>query len=263
MTSTSEAETSARRPAVITGAGRNIGAHLARALARDGHPVALCARRPDEIEVVAADIAASGGRALAITADVTELGDVERLVSQATSTFGTAPAILVNNAVVRLQKPLEDMSLEDFKSVLDVVLTGAFATVKCALPGMRERGWGRIVNMSGVAGESGAVNRAGLVTAKSGIIGLTKAVALEAARDGITANAISPGIIDTHRDERQMSSMGDERLAARHYAEETERIPVGRRGEIEEVSAACRYLVSDQAGFVTGQVLRVNGGRYM
>jgi acetoacetyl-CoA reductase len=119
------------------------------------------------------------------------------------------------------------------------------------------------VHRACLAGQAGATNRVGIVTAKSGVIGFTKAVALETAGDGITVNAVSPGIIATQRDERQLSGMGDERLAREHYAAEAARIPVGRMGRTDEVSAAVAYLVSDEAGFVTGQVLNVNGGRYL
>jgi NAD(P)-dependent dehydrogenase (short-subunit alcohol dehydrogenase family) len=140
-----------------------------------------------------------------------------------------------------------------------VVLDGAFNAIQAVLPGMRERGWGRIINMAGVAGQKGAHNGASLVTAKAGLIGLTKAVAHEVATDGITVNAVSPGIIAT---ERQQIVDGN-RLAAEHYEREIAGTPTGRIGTVDEVAGACLFLCADDAAYLTGQTLAVNGGLYM
>lgn len=251
------------RPVVVTGGGRNIGAEIARRLAAAGHPVTVCARRSEEIGAVADSINGSGGRAIAETVDVTDPDSMQALVDRTVEEFQAPVAVLVNNAVQRIQKPLLETTVEDWNLVIDIALTGAFNGVKAVLPGMRERGWGRVINFSGMAAQIGTLNRVGIVTVKCALIGFTKAVALEAADSGITCNAISPGLIGTNRDDHQLDNMGDRALAERLYEEEASLIPVGRRGRIGEVAAACEYLVSEEAGFVTGQVLSVNGGRYM
>ncbi len=262
MTENSAVPGTSERPALVTGAGRNIGAEIARTLAASGHPVALCARRSDEIAAVAAEIEQGGGRAISSPVDVSDADGVQAFADRAAEELGAPVQILVNNAVQRIQLPFLEMPVDEWHKVLEITLTGAFNNAKAVLPGMRAAGWGRIISFSGLAGEAGAWNRAGIVTAKNAIIGFTKALALEGAADGITANAISPGIIGTKRDAHQFKGMVDEALAKRHYAEETELIPAGRMGYIDEVVAACEYLISDRAAFVTGQTLSVNGGRY-
>jgi NAD(P)-dependent dehydrogenase (short-subunit alcohol dehydrogenase family) len=140
------------------------------------------------------------------------------------------------------------------------VLTGAFLTTRATLPQMRQRGWGRIVNIAGMSGQSGAADRAPVVAAKSGIIGLTKACAHEANGSGVTVNAVSPGLIDTDR----RPGLGDAVVAQEHYARlERQSNPVGRIGTVEDVAGLVSYLCSDAAGYVTGQVIAVNGGAYM
>lgn len=248
------------RVALVTGAGRNIGAAIARRFAADGMRVVVASRHAEEIDAVAAGIRRDGGQALAITADVTEPDQVRRLADRAADELGPVD-VLVNNAVVRRHLPVHETTLEDWHAVLAVTLTGAFTCIQAVLPGMRERGWGRIINMGGVAGQSGARNRIAVVTAKNGLFGMTKGLALETAADGVTANVVSPGIIATDRGD--LRRLGDADAARAHYAEEIAAIPAGRAGRVEEIAATCSFLASDDAAFITGQVLGVNGGRHM
>jgi 3-oxoacyl-[acyl-carrier protein] reductase len=159
--------------------------------------------------------------------------------------------VLVNNAAVRPEKPFLDLSLEEWQEVVGIVLDGAFVCSRAVLPGMLEAGWGKIVNIAGLTGQTGAAHRAHVVASKAGLIGLTKALALEYAANNITVNAVSPGLIDTAR----------EGAEPKHYGGQS--IPVGRRGRPEEVAAMVRYLVSEDAAFVTGQTLNINGGLYL
>jgi NAD(P)-dependent dehydrogenase (short-subunit alcohol dehydrogenase family) len=257
-----EAANAAGRPALVTGGGRNIGAEIARRLAARGHPVVVCARHPTEIEAVAASIREAGGRSIAMTADVTDADSLRSVVDRAAESFGSSISVLVNNAVQRIQRSFLDTTVEDWSLVIDIALNGAFNGVKAVFPGMKQQGWGRIINFSGMAAQLGTLNRVGIVTAKHGLIGFTKAVGLEGAPYGITCNAISPGLIGTQRDDRQLDNMGDRGLAQQLYDAEAHLIPVGRRGRVGEVGAACEYLVSEEAAFVTAQVLNINGGRY-
>ncbi len=204
------------------------------------------------------EIGRRGGEALDVPADVRDPVAVDGMVEQVEEALGGVD-VLINNAVVRSHGSLETLSPEDWEQVLGVVLLGAVYCTGSALPGMKRRGWGRVVNMAGVSGQKGASNRSALVSAKSGLIGFTKAAALEVAGEGITVNAVSPGLIATERS----GGLGDPAAAEEHYRTEAQQVPVGRLGSPEEVAAACRYLCSEEAGFVTGQVLGVNGGLYM
>lgn len=246
------------KTALITGATRNIGRQLALDLADAGHAVAINGRDPASVDSVVDEVRERGGKAVGCPADVTEEETLETAVSNVESQIGPVD-ILINNAVVRSHGALEDISREDWEQVLGVVILGAVNCTRLVLPGMRARGWGRIVNMAGVSGQKGAANRASVVTAKSGLIGFTKAMALETAENGITVNAVSPGLIGTQR----RMELGDAEVAEEHYRNEAKQVPVGRMGTPEEVASACVYLCSEQAAFITGQVLNVNGGLYL
>lgn len=245
---------------LVTGAGRNIGRDIAEAFARRGDRVVLNARSPEQVGAAAETLQQEGAQARAITGDVADGEAVRRIVTEAEEHFGPVD-ILVHCAAVRVHRPFLQMSKDEWDLPLAVGLDAAFHCAQATLPGMIEKGWGRIVSLAGVTGQTGAANRAAVVTAKSGLIGFTKALAREFAGTGVTVNAVSPGMIATHRGE--WTSLGDANVTAAHYEERAKTIPVGRMGGLDEVTAACLYLCSDNASFVTGQTLNVNGGLYM
>ncbi|MQA97694.1 MAG: SDR family oxidoreductase [Streptosporangiales bacterium] len=233
--------------AVVTGAGRNIGRAIALELARWGANVAVVVRsNRDEAEEVAGAVRALGRDAVARTADVRDAAAVAGVLDEARA-LGT-PSILVNNAAIRPEAPFLEMTYADWRDVTSVVLDGAYVCAQAMVPVMLDTGWGRIVNIAGLTGQTGASGRAHVVTAKAGLIGLTKALAVEYAGRGITVNAVSPGLIDTVREGR----------TPQHYAGQN--IPVGRKGRPEEVAAMVRHLVSDEGAYITGQTINVNGG---
>lgn len=244
----------AGRVAVVTGSGRNIGRAIVLALARAGADVVVHARASrDEVDAVAREAAEAGVRAVPLLADVRDPRAVERMVEEARRVLGPVD-VLVNSAAVRPEADLIDITLEEWRDVLSVVLDGAFLCAKAVIPDMVRSGRGRIVNVAGLTGQSGAARRAHVVTAKAGLIGLTKALALEYAGRGITVNAVSPGMIETARGRGSVATPA-------HHADRP--VPVGRRGRPEEVAALCCYLASDDAAFITGQVIGINGGAYL
>lgn len=237
--------------AMVTGGGRNIGRSIALGLGAEGADVVILVRSNREgADSVAEEVRSSGRRALVAVADVRDEQAISLLVEEAQEALGPV-TVLVNNAAVRPERPFLNLSLEEWHEVVGIVLDGAFVCCRAVLPGMLAAGWGRIVNIAGLTGQTGAANRAHVVAGKAGLIGLTKALALEYAANNITVNAISPGLIDTAR----------EGAEPKHYGERT--IPVGRRGRPNEVAAMVRYLVSKEAAFVTGQTLNINGGLYL
>ena len=236
---------------MITGAGRNIGRSIALELAAGGADVVILVRgNRQEAEGVAEEARSLGRRALVGVADVRDEQAVGRVVEDAREALGPV-TVLVNNAAVRREAAFLELSPEEWREVIGVTLDGAFVCSRAVLPGMVEAGWGRIANIAGLTGQTGATHRAHVVAAKAGLIGLTKALALEYAANGITVNAISPGLIDTAR----------EGAEPKHYGGQS--IPVGRRGRPEEVAAMVRYLLSEEAAFVTGQTLNINGGLHL
>jgi 3-oxoacyl-[acyl-carrier protein] reductase len=239
------------RVALVTGAGRNIGRAIALALAAAGAAVVVNARRNRaEAEAVAAEVDAKGGRGLAVLADVADAEAVERMVAAAVERFG-AVHILVNNAALRRETRLDELSFEEWRAVTGSVLDGAFHCVKACLPHLRRAGSGAIVNIGGLSAHTGARDRVHVITAKAGLVGLTRALAHDLAEAGITANCVAPGMIDTAR-------------AGAEPQHHSVHLPlVGRRGLPEEVAAAVRYLCGPAGRYVTGQTLHVNGGIFL
>lgn len=234
--------------ALITGAGRNIGRATALALARAGADVVVNVRQSrEEGEAVAAEARGYGVRALAVVADVGVTAAVQALCAQAVEAFGKVD-ILVNNAAIRPHVPFVEMTWEQWQQVLDVDLHASFWTTKACLPGMLAQRWGRIINITGGNAMSGYVGAAHVSVAKHGLLALTKSLAKELGPHGITVNAIAPGAIDTS--------------GTRHNPERLKRIPAGRLGQPEEIAAACLYLASEEAAFVNGQMIAVNGGEW-
>ena len=244
--------------ALVTGATQNIGFAIAQALAASGATVALNGRDPSAVAGAVERLAATGASVVPAVGDISTEQGVRDLVDGVTAAPGPV-GVLVNNAGIRAHGPLLETDLADWQAVLDTVLTGAFLTTRAVLGGVLEAGWGRIVNIAGVSGQTGAAGRPAVVAAKAGLIGLTKATAHEAAPHGVTVNAVSPGLIDTKRS----ATRGDAALAAEHYAAMAARVPLARQGSVDEVGALCAFLCSDAAGFITGQVYGINGGAHM
>ena len=253
MATGSESELSGR-VAIVTGGARNIGRAIARALAAGGAAVTVNAKSSRaEAEQTAALILADGGRAMPYIADVADPAAVAAMIEATVKAFGRID-LLVNNAAIREETALGEMKLEDWRRVLAVVLDGAFLCSQACLPHMLRAGGGSIVNIGGLTAHKGAAGRAHVVTAKAGLAGMTRALALELAHHGVTVNCVAPGTIETLRG----LPGAPERPAHRQDLP-----PVGRRGEPDEIASAVRFLCGPGARYITGQVLHVNGGGYM
>lgn len=237
--------------ALVTGATRNLGRAIAFRLAADGYEVLVNGRTAEAVERTVADLRSAGYAAQPCAADVRDADAVEYAVG-AVDDPERPIQVLVNNAVTRAFGDALTVDPSAWQAALDVMLTGPLNLVRCLLPDMRARGYGRIVNIAGLTGQSGAQNRVAVITGKGGLIAMTKAVARDEARYGITVNAVSPGPLDTDRG-----------VDAGQYKHDATSIPVGRLGRPEEVAGAVSYLVTGEAGFITGQVIGVNGGHYM
>jgi 3-oxoacyl-[acyl-carrier protein] reductase len=247
----------AGRTALITGSGQNIGKAIALAYARQGANVVLNGHRNQAaIDAVAAEARELGVGALAVLADVGDPAAVQSMVDQATKEFGSVD-ISVSNASLRLHTPFLDISLEEWHRIINSNLSASFYLARSVIPGMKQKGWGRIIHISGRDGFMPIPNRVHNITCKAGVYAMAKALALEFGPHGITANTVSPGLIDTTRDWTQYPQFRN------GYGERIKEIPVRRAGHVDEIAAACAYLASDAAGFVTGQVIHVNGGDVM
>jgi 3-oxoacyl-[acyl-carrier protein] reductase len=243
----------AGRVALVTGAGRNIGRAIALELAAAGAALVLNTRQArDEIDAVAAEIERAGGRALALVADVTDPAAVATMVEAATRRFGRLD-VLVNNAAVRREAPIDAIDLAAWREITSVILDGAFICAKACLAPLRASGHGAIVNLGGLSAHTGAAGRPHVVAAKAGLVGLTRALAHDLAPDRITVNCVAPGLIDTVR--KASSS-----VAPAHARDH--KTLAGRKGLPADIAAAVRYLAGPGARYVTGQTIHVNGGAF-
>jgi 3-oxoacyl-[acyl-carrier protein] reductase len=242
------------RIAVVTGSSRGLGRAIALKLARLGAGVVVnYQKNAAAAEEVAAEIKASGGQALTVQADVSKAEDVERLIRQTVEAYGRLD-ILVNNAGTTRDTLLMRMTEEDWDLVLDCDLKSAYLCTKAAMRPMMKQRYGRIVNIASVAGLAGNAGQANYSAAKAGLIGFTKAVAREVGSRNITVNAVAPGLVPTDL----TSSLPEELKAAM-----LQQTPLGRFGTAEDVANAVAFLASDEAGYITGQVLSVDGGMVM
>jgi 3-oxoacyl-[acyl-carrier protein] reductase len=239
--------------AVVTGASQGIGRETALALAQAGAKVAVAARNEEKLAALVSEIAAAGGEAFAVKMDVADAEQVKAGFKQVIEKFGRLD-ILVNNAAVTRDGLAMRMKKDDWDAVLQTNLTGAHFCIQQALPVMMKARVGRIINMASVVAQMGNSGQANYVAAKAGLIGLTKAIAMEIASRGITVNAVAPGFIET-----PMTDVLPEQVKDKLK----ERIPLGRMGSARDVAAAIVFLASDEAGYITGHILNVNGGMHL
>ena len=241
------------RVALITGASQGIGRACALALAHDGAKIALAARNQEKLAQVASEIAAAGGESAAFKMDVASEDEIKAGVKAAIERFGKID-ILVNNAGITRDTLMMRMKRADWDSVLATNLTGAHLCIQAVIGSMLKQRWGRIINIASIFGEIGQAGQANYAASKAGLIGLTKAVAREVASRNITVNAVSPGYIETAMTEVLAPELKETVLKM---------IPLGRAGTDADVASAVRFLASEGASYITGEVLRVNGGMLM
>jgi 3-oxoacyl-[acyl-carrier protein] reductase len=239
--------------AVVTGASQGIGRETALALAEAGAKVIVAARSEEKLTALAGAIAATSGEAFALKMDVADAEQVKAGFKQIIEKFGRLD-ILVNNAAVTRDGLAMRMKKVDWEAVLQTNLTGAHFCIQQALPTMMKARAGRIINISSVVAQSGNAGQANYVAAKAGLIGLTKAIAIEIASRNITVNAVAPGFIETPMTDVLPDKVKEELKV---------RIPLGRMGSARDVASAIVFLASDEAGYITGHVLNVNGGMHL
>jgi 3-oxoacyl-[acyl-carrier protein] reductase len=237
------------RVAIVTGAGRNIGRAMALELAAGGAAVVVNTRQNlAQAEAVVQEIEAAGGKALAIAGDVADAAAVAKMAEAAVARFGRID-YLVNNAALRGEVPLDRMTYADWRKVLDVVLDGTFHCVKACLPHLKASGAGAIVNIGGLSGHTGAKDRLHVVTAKSGLVGMTRALAHELADDRITVNLVVPGLIGTPRAREPHHHGLHHKL-------------FGEQGKVEDIATIVRFLCGPGARYINGQTIHLSGGAY-
>ncbi len=244
------------RSAIVTGGGSGIGLAISERLALDGIAVAIFDQDGGSADSAAAKIRAAGGAALGLEVDVTNRARIEAAVVEVRSEIGS-PTVLVNNAGIDGFDRFLKITIDKWNRIIEVNLTGTFNCCQAVVPEMIAAGWGRIVNISSSSAQGGQPLMTHYVASKAGVIGLTKALALELGPSGITVNTIPPGFIDTPM-LRAAESAGRLGESVEFHAART---PVRRAGRPDDIANACAFLVSDEASYITGQVIGVNGGR--
>jgi 3-oxoacyl-[acyl-carrier protein] reductase len=244
---------SSGRVALVTGASQGIGRTCALRLAKDGATVAASARNLEKLDELVAEISAAGGQAAAFVLDVADEEQVKACVKAAIAQFGKVD-ILVNNAGITRDQLVMRMKRADWDAVLQTNLTSAYLCIQAVIGSMLKQRWGRIINITSVFGQMGQAGQANYSASKAGLIGLTMAIAREVGSRNITCNAVAPGFIET----AMTATLGDEFKQAA-----AKQIPLGRVGSPEDVASAVAFLASDEASYITGHVLNVNGGMLM
>jgi 3-oxoacyl-[acyl-carrier protein] reductase len=241
------------RVALVTGASQGIGRACAVKLAQAGATLALAARGQEKLQALAAEITAAGGNAAAFTLDVGDEEQIKSSFKAVVAQFGKID-ILVNNAGITRDQLVMRMKRADWDAVLNTNLTSAYLCTQQAISAMLKQRWGRIINVTSIFGQTGQAGQANYAASKAGLIGLTMAIAREVSSRNITCNAVAPGFIET----AMTSGLGDE------FTQNAEKmIPLGRVGTPEEVASAVAFLASEEASYITGHVLNVNGGMLM
>jgi 3-oxoacyl-[acyl-carrier protein] reductase len=242
-----------QRIAFITGASRGIGKACAHALSQAGARVVLAARNLEKLEEAAAEVRANGAEAFVVELDLASNASIKEAFAKAAKEFGRVD-ILINNAGITRDGLAVRMKQEDWDAVLQTNLSGSFFAIQQVLQGMMRERWGRIINITSVVAESGNAGQANYCASKAGLIGLTKSLAQEMGSRGITVNAVAPGFVETDMTGVLSPDLKEKLLSS---------IPLKRFGRPEDVAAAVRFLASEEAGYITGQVLGINGGMYM
>jgi NAD(P)-dependent dehydrogenase (short-subunit alcohol dehydrogenase family) len=242
----------AGRTAVITGASKGLGQAMAVALAAEGARIALVSRDRAKLEAVAAQIQSAGGEAAVFTADVADEGQVRAAERDVLARYGSVQ-ILINNAGVNVRKPTPDFTLDEWRLVMDTNVTAAFLMCRSFIPAMKGHGYGRILNMTSIMSHVSLPGRIAYSTSKTALLGMTRALALELAADAITVNGISPGPFAT---EMNKPLMENPEVNAQFLSS----IPLNRWGKVEEIGQLAVYLCSEEAGFITGTDILIDGG---
>jgi 2-hydroxycyclohexanecarboxyl-CoA dehydrogenase len=249
--------TAMKRAAFVTGGASGIGLSICEHLARAGHSVAVADYNGDGAEEAAGAIRDSGGQAVAVPVDVSDRSQVDKAVAAARGEFGPI-GVLVTSAAVSRKEPFETISEQSWQQVLTVNLTGTFNCVQAVIGDMTEAGWGRVVLISSSSAQRGSPGMTHYAASKGGVIAFGKALALEFAKRGVTVNNIAPSVIDTPMVEQQRAAGAVGSAEAMAHG-----VPVGRMGTGDDIAAACLYLVSEEASYVTGQTVSVNGGSFV
>ncbi len=253
QTAQGSATSTTSRVALVTGGAKGIGAAIANRLATAGHRIAICGRDEKALRNHAVHLSSLGATTLTVVADLRDSAAPDRIIAKIEEQWGGVE-ILVNNAGITRDGLAVRMSTDDFNDIIQVNLVSAFALSKRCVRSMMKARWGRIINISSIVAVMGNAGQANYIAAKAGLIGLTKALAVELAPRNITVNAIAPGFITT-----DMTSSLPEDVAKQYMA----RIPLGRFGSADDVAGVVAFLASDEAAYITGQVIRVDGGMVM